>query len=165
MIIQDKTVVSLVYTLRTSPTGAPVEVVEKDKPFVFLLGVGSLLPDFEANLKGKQPNDFFQFMITAKNGYGEVHPERIVTLPKNIFSVEGQPMDLAVGMMVPMRNEQGNVLRGYIKELHIDSVVMDFNHPLAGQDLYFSGQVLEVRMATPDEIAHGHVHGPGGIHH
>jgi len=62
------------------------------------------------------------------------------------------------GNSIPMMDEQGNKLTGVITSVQDDQVVMDFNHPLAGMNLYFKGEVIEVRDATPDEIEHGHVH-------
>jgi FKBP-type peptidyl-prolyl cis-trans isomerase SlyD len=64
-----------------------------------------------------------------------------------------------------MKDQDGNPLRGEVIKVEQDLVYMDFNHPMAGFDLYFTGKVLEVREASPEEIAHGHVHGPGGHHH
>ena len=70
-----------------------------------------------------------------------------------------------VGAVVPMSDNEGNHLRGNIIEVTPEYVKMDFNHPLAGTDLHFSGEILSVRDATQDEIAHGHAHGPGGHQH
>ena len=64
-----------------------------------------------------------------------------------------------------MSDSEGHQLRGTIMEVSDDVVKMDFNHPLAGTDLHFEGQILEVREASEDEIAHGHVHGPDGHNH
>ena len=67
--------------------------------------------------------------------------------------------------MITMQDQNGNPLDGRVLEIHPEKVIMDFNHPLAGKNLHFSGVVIEVREATDEELSHGHVHGPGGHHH
>jgi len=64
-----------------------------------------------------------------------------------------------------MQDENGNPVEGRVLAIKDKTLVMDFNHPLAGQDLYFSGQIIEVREASAEELSHGHVHGNGGHHH
>ena len=89
------------------------------------------------------------------------------TLDKKIFEFEGKIDEnmIKVGASVPMQNEQGHPLNGLILEIGESTIKMDFNHPLAGQGLYFTGEVVEVREATSEEIEHGHVHGDGGHQH
>jgi len=72
---------------------------------------------------------------------------------------------LFVGNDIPMQNNEGQTLMGKVLEITDDKVKMDFNHPLAGLDLFFKGEILDVRKATAEEIEHGHVHGPEGHHH
>lgn len=67
--------------------------------------------------------------------------------------------------MIPMQDDQGNQFRGEILKIDYKGVHMDFNPPLAGFDLLFKGEVVSIRDADPEEIDHGHVHGPGGHHH
>jgi FKBP-type peptidyl-prolyl cis-trans isomerase SlyD len=80
---------------------------------------------------------------------------------------EGKPDSsiLVIGKMLTMSDQQGRMFRGVVTEIGEESVVMDFNHPLAGKELHFRGQVVGVRPATSEEMQHGHVHGPGGHHH
>jgi FKBP-type peptidyl-prolyl cis-trans isomerase SlyD len=81
--------------------------------------------------------------------------------------VEGKIEDdlLKIGNAIPMQNNQGQALSGIVKEIKEDKVLMDFNHPLADVNLFFTGEILDVRDATKEELEHGHVHGPGGHHH
>jgi len=65
----------------------------------------------------------------------------------------------------PMMDQEGNKLPGRIMEINEEDVLMDFNHPLAGKELHFTGEITDVRMATSEELEHGHIHGPGGHHH
>jgi FKBP-type peptidyl-prolyl cis-trans isomerase SlyD len=87
-----------------------------------------------------------------------------VTIPKDAFG--DMPKDeLVEGAELPMQDNQGNRFFGTVVEVNTNDVLMDFNHPLAGEKLFFSGSVVDIREATPDELAHGHVHGPGGHQH
>jgi FKBP-type peptidyl-prolyl cis-trans isomerase SlyD len=89
-----------------------------------------------------------------------------VRIPIEIFTQHG-PLDknrFAMGAIIPMQDQHGNRMYGKILKITESDIQMDFNHPLAGQDLFFKGMILDVRQATIEEIAHGHVHGPGGHH-
>jgi FKBP-type peptidyl-prolyl cis-trans isomerase SlyD len=166
MQISKNKVVSLAYELRIESTeGELIEKVESSKPLIYIHGMGNMLESFEDNLKDLSVGDIFQFMIPFANGYGDVSQDAIVELPRSIFS-EGEKEDEALltpGNYVPMQDNEGNMLEGHVIEATDELVVMDFNHPLAGEDLYFSGEITEVREATPEEIGCGHVH--NGEHH
>ena len=88
-------------------------------------------------------------------------------MPIDVFKIEGKfnPSDFPVGSVVPMSDAEGNIMQGRVLEVTDNEIEMDFNHPLAGMDLHFTGNIVEVREASADEIAHGHVHGEGGHHH
>jgi FKBP-type peptidyl-prolyl cis-trans isomerase SlyD len=168
MKIDNKTVVSVNYNLSIKGSGEQVEQTSKEQPFVFLFGSGGLLPDFEKNLKDKQAGDTFDFFIDAANGYGTRDEQHVVMIPIEAFQGEDGKLDdenVKVGVTLPMVDNEGNRLYGQVLEINEEHVKMDFNHPLAGQDLHFKGEVLDVRTATEDEIAHGHVHGEHGHHH
>jgi FKBP-type peptidyl-prolyl cis-trans isomerase SlyD len=170
MTIEKNKVVTVNYHLTAKYENEEESLVEqtsKEDPFVFLAGAGGLLPDFESNLNGKKAGDSFDFKIDAVNGYGEHNEDYITEIPKEAFLVDGKfdSSRIIEGEEVPMRDEEGNEMIGYVVEVEDNHVVMDFNHPLAGHQLHFVGEVLEVRDATTDELAHGHAHGPGGHHH
>jgi FKBP-type peptidyl-prolyl cis-trans isomerase SlyD len=170
MKIGKDTVVSVDYHLTSSIEGEAENLVEQttlEHPFVFLFGSGSLLPDFEKNMLGKIAGEPFDFKIEAENGYGLVQEDYIVKIDKSAFMVDGNfdAERVNVGNELEMNDADGNILVGLVVEITDEHVTMDFNHPLAGHDLHFKGKILEVREATPDEISHGHVHGPGGHHH
>lgn len=168
MKIGKNKVVGMTYILsKDNVEGELVQEVSKDKPFIVLFGVGALLPKFEENLEGLAVGDAFNFALTSEEGYGEKTTEAIVDLDKKIFEVEGK-IDkefLKAGSSIPMTNENGQPLNGLVLEVAENTVKMDFNHPLAGQGLFFTGEVVEVREASAEEIEHGHVHGAGGHHH
>lgn len=168
MTIDINSVVSLNYKLSNHTTGEKIEETTTENPMVFLYGVGQLMPEFEDNLHGKKVGDAFDFSIVADNAYGQHSEDNIVMIPLNVFQDESGKInedEIRVGAIVPMSDNEGNHMRGQIKDINSEFVKMDFNHPLAGQDLHFSGEILDVRKATADELAHGHVHGPGGHHH
>lgn len=171
MTIDNNTVVSVNYRLLVSSGNSEKELVEEtsaENPFVFLLGVGGLLEEFEGHLKGLKSGDTFDFTIQAENGYGLSTPDNIVIIPLAAFVAEGEELDtemVATGNYLPMVDDQGNQMQGLVVGVTDEHVTMDFNHPLAGKDLHFSGSVNEIREASEEELAHGHVHGAGGHHH
>lgn len=165
MKIDKNTVVTVTYTLKVD--GELVEQTNKENPLTFLAGVGMMIPGFENQLIGKEPGDQYDITVQPEEGYGETDPEAIVDLPKDIFKVDGQIQEdmLVVGNTIPLQDQNGHPLQGVVLEVGDDTVKMDLNHRLSGKTLHFTGEVLEVRPATEDEISHGHVHGPGGHHH
>ena len=169
MTISPPCVVTLQYklTVPENETETFIEETKPEQPFVFLFGSGQLLPEFEQNLADKTSGDTFDFLIKAENAYGTTNPEMVVELPVEYFLDEKGGLDpaLQVGRRVPMVSEDGQRLWGLILHMGLQTVRMDFNHALAGKDLHFVGQILEVRAAETEEIEHGHAHGPGGHQH
>jgi FKBP-type peptidyl-prolyl cis-trans isomerase SlyD len=162
-ISKDK-VVSLAYELRLDHTdGEVVETLKADEPLVFIYGSGNLLPKFEENLDGLVVGDLFKFNLNATDAYGEKDVEAIVSIPLTIFEIDGKIDDkmLQMGNKIPMQDSSGNKLTGAVMEVSKDSVKMDFNHPLAGNSLFFSGEIVDIREATEEELQHGHAHYAG----
>ncbi len=165
MQINKNSVVSLTYTL-TLENGEIVDTASKDYPFVFIHGIGATLPHFDSNLSNLKAGDEFNFDLSAENAYGFSNPEFKVPIPRSVFSGENVPEDVVqVGNMVPMQDNHGNPLNGIILSFDDNEVLIDFNHPLADKALNFKGEILSIREATAEEIAHGHVHGEGGHQH
>jgi len=168
MQITKNTVVSLSYVLkRDNAKGDIIEETRAGDPLVFLYGNGQMLPKFEEHLSTLKAGDGFEFTLTSDDAYGEVDQEAVIDLDKSIFEVDGK-IDtemLAVGNVIPMRDDQGHMLQGTVVSVGNDLVRMDFNHPMAGNVLHFTGKVIEVRAATEEELSHGHAHGAGGHHH
>lgn len=168
MKIENNTVVSMTYTLtENNENGSMIQEVNKDKPFVFLFGSGFLLPKFEENLIGLGAAAKYAFPLTTDIAYGPKRDDALMELDKNIFEIDGKIDEsiLFVGNDIPMQNDEGNTLMGKVIEISDNKVKMDFNHPLAGIDLYFKGEIIDVREATTEEIEHGHVHGTEGHQH
>ena len=125
------------------------------QPLEFIFGTGMLLPKFEEAILGKEPGEKVAFTLAPADGYGELHPEAIVDLPKTIFMVDGKLAEdiLFEGSQVPMADAQGNRMIGTIREVGEESVKMDFNHPMAGKTLNFEVEVISVREVTPEDLA------------
>ncbi len=165
MNVGENKVVSITYLLRENDAnGELIQEVNEERPFVYLFGQGGLLPAFKSNLEGLEDGDIFDFKLSKEDAYGAPSDENIIDLPKKIFEVDGKVDEslLKVGETVPMEDQEGMPLVGIIAELGDEVVKMDFNHPLAGMDLHFCGKVLEVREPSPEELEHGHAHGPEG---
>ncbi|RLD81443.1 MAG: peptidylprolyl isomerase [Bacteroidetes bacterium] len=168
MKIANNTVVSMTYTLtENDEKGNMVQEVEKDKPFVFLYGSGFLLPKFEENILGMEASTNYSFPLTSDIAYGPKRDDALMELDKKIFEIEGKIDEniLFVGNDIPMQNDNGQTIMGKVLEISDEKVKMDFNHPLAGIDLFFKGEIVDVREATAEEIEHGHVHDPEGHDH
>ncbi len=165
MKIGNNTVVSMTYTLtENDENGNMIQEVNKDKPFVFLFGSGFLLPKFEENILGLDPGADYSFPLVSDIAYGPIREDALLDLDKKIFEIDGKIDEtiLFVGNDIPMQNNDGQTIMGKVMEISDDKVKMDFNHPLAGIDLFFKGEIIDVREATAEEIEHGHVHGPEG---
>lgn len=170
MTIDKNTVVSVNYHLSSKFEDEAEELVEQtstERPFVFLYGSGGIIPKFEQELAGKKVGDKFDFKVDAESGYGMYNEEYVAEIPKEAFFIEGKfdETQISVGKEVPMMDAEGNQMYGLVLEVAEKHVAMDFNHPLAGHDLHFVGEVLDVRAATAEELDHGHVHGEHGHHH
>jgi len=153
-IAKDK-MVSVTYELKLDgKEGDVFEKAGKDSPLIFLYGSGMMLPAFESGLSDKNTNDTFEISIAAADAYGEVNEEAIVDLPKSIFMVDGKIDEQLItpGNSVPMMSTSGQRMEGLVVSVDGNTVQMDFNHPLAGENLYFTGEILEVRDATDQEL-------------
>ncbi len=137
-----------------------IETADASRPLTFLNGVGMMIPGFEKGIEGMKTGDSFNFVIEAAEAYGENDESAIVKLPIEIFKVDDKiDFDmLKIGNMLPMSDNQGNTMNGKVVGVDDGTVTMDFNHPLSGHQLHFSGEIIEVRDAAPGEIEHGHVH-------
>ena len=155
MKISKNKFVSVAYVLRLKGfDGEVVEETEKDHPLEFIFGSGKMIKMFENHLEGLEKGNDFKFEIKAEDAYGDIVDENIVDLPKELFKVNGVISEemLTIGNSIPMQDPHGNRFTGLVLEVEDNTVKIDFNHQLAGEDLYFSGKVLEVRDATEEEI-------------
>jgi FKBP-type peptidyl-prolyl cis-trans isomerase SlyD len=154
--VSKDSMVTLTYDLRLDgKEGEIFESATQESPLIFLHGAGLMIPAFEEQLVGKKSGEKFEISIPAASGYGEINEEAVVELPLDIFKVDGKVDDalLTPGNSVPMMSAHGQRMDGIVVSVEGETVTMDFNHPLAGEDLHFSGEILEVRAATEDELS------------
>ncbi|MDR3195063.1 MAG: peptidylprolyl isomerase [Tannerella sp.] len=132
-----------------------MEQATPESPLKFIFGLGSMLPAFEDRLNGLAAGDTFRFSLLPDDAYGEYIEENVLELPKNVFEVDGifDGEFVREDSIVPMMDSDGQPRNGIVLEVKDDVVLMDFNHPLAGETLHFDGKVLDVREATAKEIA------------
>jgi FKBP-type peptidyl-prolyl cis-trans isomerase SlyD len=153
MKVEQNKVVSLSYTLEAD--GNVKEVVTKEQPAQFMYGVGYLLPKFEEQIMNMIAGDKFDFTLQAADAYGEFDEQAILDIPKDIFKIDGKFDDqyINVGNSIPMQDQEGNRLYGTVWKIGDDTVTMNFNHPLAGNTLHFTGEIVNVREATPEDLS------------
>lgn len=162
MQIAPNKVVGISYTLKEEGLTDVIETVNASDPFYFLFGAGNLLPAFEEALQGLEVGSAFDFVLTAENAYGLPDEDAIMELPATIFMIDGRFAEeyVVVGEMIQLQDNMGNPLIGKVLKRGLETVTIDFNHPMAGKNLHFAGSVEAIRDASPEELAHGHVHGP-----
>jgi FKBP-type peptidyl-prolyl cis-trans isomerase SlyD len=131
-----------------------------DEPFEYLHGHDNIVPGLERELQGKSPGAKFKVAVSPEDGYGVIEPELTRRVPRSAF-----PKKVEVGMQFAMEDDDGGAMPIWVKEVGKDKVLIDMNHPLAGETLTFDVEVLGVRAATAEELAHGHVHSGDHHHH
>jgi len=151
---------------RDTATGELVESTEGKEPLAFLSGLGQMIPEFEANVVDLKEGDTFSFGIKSENAYGTRKEEAVIELAQDMFMNEGKLIpEVVVENVLPLQDQNGNVIPGKIMAINEETITVDVNHLLADQDLYFTGKILEMRDATTEEVEHGHVHGAHGHQH
>ena len=130
------------------------EKAPAEEPFEFITGLGLAIDAFENKMATLAMGDKFDFVIPQKEAYGEYDENQVVELPKNVFFIEGKFDDVHVqeGAIIPLISVDGERFSAVVNEIKDEVVVVDLNHPLAGCDLNFVGEVVEARPATPEEI-------------
>lgn len=147
---------AIAYKLYTTKDGEKTfeEEATAEEPFVFISGFGTTIPGFEKEIEKLEKGNTFDFTIPCAEAYGEYVNERVITLDKNIFTVNGvfDAKMIYVGAIIPLQNEEGMRFMGKVLEVTDANVKVDLNHPLAGCDLNFVGSVTECREASNEEI-------------
>jgi FKBP-type peptidyl-prolyl cis-trans isomerase SlyD len=155
---QDK-IVSLHYTL-TDDHGDLLDSSHGREPFSYLHGHGHIIPGLEAELEGCEVGFNAAIQVAPAKGYGEYNPQAVFEVPRDRFPPSE---DIQTGMQVQGEGEHG-ILNFTVVEVNDQGVVLDANHPMAGKTLNFQVEVLQVRDATAQELAHGHSHPDGHDH-
>lgn len=143
-----------------NPAGEVLDKSSEEQPLAFIFGRGMLIPGLEKALEGKTAGDTFSTEVAAEEAYGERHDGLVQAVPREMFGDN----DVQPGMQFRASTDHGeqSVL---VVEVDEKTVTVDGNHPLAGVDLSFDVEVVDVREATAEELDHGHVHGKGGVEH
>ena len=154
--VENNKVVSVHYTGTLPDTGEIFDSSEGRDPLLFLVGHKNMIPGFERELLGSKVGDKVEFTLSAEDAYGERDPDAVQEIPKDMFG------DIAPEVGMTLMSDVGPF---QVTEVGESTVIVDFNHMLAGKSLKFNVEVLEVRDATEEEILHGHAHGVGGVQH
>ena len=162
--VQDDCVVSFFYTLKNEQ-GKVLETNIGGDPVVYLHGHGNMIPGLEKAMSGKEPGAQYEVTLAPKEAYGERQESMQMKVPvKHLQGLPKGVREWKAGMIALVETDQGSRHVTVIKPGRF-MVQVDMNHPLAGQTLTYEVEVSEIREAESEEIAHGHVHGPGGHHH
>ncbi len=161
LLIGKDTVVTLTYQL-TTLAGEQLEEATAETPATYLHGgYDGIFPKVEAALEGKSAGAELDIVLEPDDAFGEYDAELVRVEPAHLF-----PPEVHVGMQLEGASEDGHQVMLYtVTDVAEGKVVVDGNHPLAGQSLRLHCTVSDVRAALPEEVAHGHVHGPHGHHH
>ena len=160
MQIADDRVVLIHYTL-TNDAGETLDSSADGEPLAYLHGRGNLIQGLETKLTGRVAGDKLDVRVAPKDGYGELDAALAQDVPRSAFPDNA---NLRVGMRFQTQSDRGPQVV-VVTHVSDESVRVDGNHPLAGQFLNFVVEVTDVREASAEELAHGHVHGAGGHHH
>lgn len=161
MHITKHAVATIAYTLKDDD-GEVLDTSSGREPLAYVHGVGSLVPGLESELEGKTAGDSLEVRIPPEEGYGVRQENLVQDVPRDRLPASPDP---EVGMQLRATGDGGEEFVLTIVAIEGDTVRLDGNHPLAGVPLNFAVEVVSVREATAEELAHGHVHGPGGHAH
>lgn len=158
--ISNDKVVTMHYTLRDKEDNVLDQSVGGE-PLAYLHGHRNIIPGLETQLSQKQTGDKLKVHVTPAEGYGEYDPEKKFQIDRRqLGDVHIEP-----GMALELHADDGDTMVAMVVGVNEKAIEVDANHPMAGQDLFFEVEIVGIREATKEEIAHGHVHGPGGHHH
>jgi len=160
MQIAEHKIVTLNYTLKDN-SGTVIDE-SRDSTFVYLHGASNIIPGLETALIGKTSGDQMNVTIAPEDAYGERDDDRIESVPRDMFPAD---TEIEPGMQFHAEGPEGHAITIVVVAVEEGQVKIDGNHPLAGVELNFDVEVMDVRDATAEEIEHGHVHGPEGHDH
>ena len=159
MIMKNK-IVSLSYCLKDAQ-GKELDRTDTDKPMTYLHGGGAIVPGLENALSGLQVGEKKEVTVKPEEGYGEILDDLKMNVERKMFPAAQK---IALGMQFMAELGDGRKHPFTVVEIRDDDIHIDGNHPLAGQTLHFSVEVMEIRDATSEELEHGHSHGEGSAH-
>ena len=157
--VQNDVVVSMEYTLRVDN-----EVIDSSigqEPLEFLAGHGNIISGLEREMIGMKVGDSKDVIVTPADGYGEYDEEAFMDVPRGEFP---QDMPVEEGLELTVRDDSGQARYARVDNVEDETVRLNFNHPLAGDELHFNVKVVGLRAPTEEELDHGHVHQAGHNH-
>ena len=160
MQIEKNKVVTFHYSLTAD--GDYSEDSRNGEPVRYLHGYGGIVRGLERAMRGRGAGDSFTVEVAPEDGFGARNPQAVQRI--SLKHLAGSAAKLTPGSVVSVKTRQGTA-QGFVQKVGRFNVDVDFNHPMAGRALKFEIEILEVREASAEEIAHRHVHGPGGVEH
>jgi FKBP-type peptidyl-prolyl cis-trans isomerase SlyD len=157
--VQDGIVVSIEYTLHVD--GELLDSSEGQGPLQFLAGYGNIIPGLENEMMGMKIGDSKDVVVQPADGYGEFDDEAFMNVPRDQFPKD---MKLEVGAELTVRDNEDQARYAHVDSIEGEAVTLNFNHPLAGDELHFHVKVVALREPNEEELEHGHVH-EAGHHH
>ena len=154
MKIRKDKVVKIHYTLCLAD-GEVIDSTKGEHPFPYLHGADNIVPGLEAELEGRQVHDHIRVRLEPAEGFGQYDEEFVHEIELDALP---EAMDLAVGDEIFLLNDDDEEVPGVIEEIKSETIIVNYNHPLAGQTLIFDVEVMEIRDATQEELEHGHAH-------
>ena len=157
--VQDGVVVSMEYTLHVD--GELLDTSDGQGPLQFLTGYGNIISGLESEMMGMKIGNSKDVIVQPADGYGEFDEEAFMKVPRGQFPKD---MQMEVDAELTVRDDKGEARYARVESIEVDTVTLDFNHPLAGDELHFHVKVVALREPTEEELEHGHVH-EAGHHH
>ena len=171
MVVENQMVVTCVYDMFVKGENGQEELMEQatiKRPLIYCHGEGMMLPKFEEAMAGLEKGSKFDFRIACADAYGDYDESGVLTLDKKMFYNGDGEFDsdrVYVGAIVPMTTVDGQIVNAQVAEIGFKTVTIDLNHPLAGEDLHFVGEITDLRKAEAKELeAIRHPHKCGGCH-
>jgi len=157
--VQKDVVVSMEYTLHVEDE--EIDSSKGQDPLQFLVGYGNIISGLEREMMGMKVGESKDVVIPPAEGYGEFDEDAFMSVPRDAF-----PKDMSIeeGVELSVRDDSGQSRYARVETIEGDNVTLNFNHPLAGDELHFNVKVTSLREPTAEELEHGHVH-QGDEHH
>ena len=161
MRVEQNKVVMMHYKL-ADKDGNVIDTSEGRAPLAYIHGIGALVPGLENELEGKVKGDKFSAVVSPEDAYGHRDEELVRVVPKSGFQGEEE---MQLGMQVQIDTGEKGLAIATLVKIEGDDITLDLNHPLSDTELHFDIEITDIREATDEEVAHGHVHGEGGHQH
>ena len=145
MKIETNNRIKLAYTLKyDDANGDIIENILPENPLEVTIGAEDLLEKFEEKILGLKKGDTFEFTLSAEDAYGNYDKDGVVSIPKAELMEDVEGIEISEADIIPVVTDDGEEMEAVVLQIDGDIVTLDFNHPLAGETLYFSGKIIEI---------------------